>query len=540
MQTTTRFALLLLSLGTVHAQEILWSRTGVYDDYGFSEYLGVLGDLNGDGYDDLVDVVTSVIPASHTDLFFLSGRDGTTLRIKHGAPTPAPSYFRVWGTGDMNADGIPDYATIILDAWGQRVILEIASGADDRMIWRTSQPWSTLFGYGYAGNVDLDGDGRPDVLVTDVRTTYGTVYAFSNSGSLLYAWSPTSGTLAVGRSVAGVGDVDGDSCDDFVTGGFGPDTNGRVALVSGRTGTLIRVAQGEPGDEIGHSVTGCGDVDGDGIPDFASGNSDFMTLRCVVKVFSGATGAPIYTLTGGPPQGNAFGWSIAGGADVDQDGVRDIVVGAHAEVYSGGEGAGYVFSGRDGSVLFREAPGGREGFSVVTMPPQPGSVFPYFLVTAPRYGDGGRLSALGRIRCFRGSPPGVQSFGKPGGTLATTPRIGLRDLGTGGVRIHLSGAEPGQPAALLLGLSRTLWAGLSLPLGLDPFGLPQAALLVSPDLLLWTTAGIAGTSRGYAYHDLPIPLAVPPGTFTLHGQWLCLGSNPATPGSTSDALLWRH
>ena len=60
--------------------------------------------------------------------------------------------------------------------------VEIASGEDDSRIWKVEGP----AGYTMLGDLDLDGDQKPDLVVTDYRPPYHTVRAYSNKGKLLY------------------------------------------------------------------------------------------------------------------------------------------------------------------------------------------------------------------------------------------------------------------------------------------------------------------------------------------------------------------
>ena len=134
----------------------------------------------------------------------------------------------------------------------------------------------------------------------------------------------------------------------------------------------------------------------------------------------------------------------------------------------------------------------------------------------------------------------MAAFGAPGrGTLTTEPKIGLRDLGSAGFRVHLSDAEPGSTAALVLGVSRTTWVGRPLPLSLAEYGFPGCSLFVSMDAIFFAQTGTSGVGRGYASLDLPWPLAYP-GGLTLYGQWISFGTGNSSPGGVSDALEWRH
>ena len=209
----------------------------------------------------------------------------------------------------------------------------------------------------------------------------------------------------------------------------------------------------------------------------------------------------------------------------------------------GTTGAVYVFSGRDGSVIFRDEPPVPSGktdlaWNLAIVGTQPGSPFPVFAV--PEWGYNRSMTwILGRLRVYRGSPGGVQGFGTScRGSLARAPKIGMRDLGTKGARITVYDANPGSAALLAVGVSRTSFGAVQLPLSLDPFGFRGCKLFTSIDVVLATTTGSAGLAKGYASLDLPISLAAT-GKVTLHAQWRSVGTGTLLPGSISDAISWR-
>ena len=84
------------------------------------------------------------------------------------------------------------------------------------------------------------------------------------------------------------------------------------------------------GDWFGRSVSSAGDVDGDGFDDVVVGayrDDNNGTDSGSARVFSGATGAILHTWNG-DSAGDQFGWSVSGAGDVDGDGFDDVVVGA--------------------------------------------------------------------------------------------------------------------------------------------------------------------------------------------------------------------
>ncbi|MAE65678.1 MAG: hypothetical protein CMJ18_15525 [Phycisphaeraceae bacterium] len=124
------------------------------------------------------------------------------------------------------------------------------------------------------------------------------------------------------------------------------------------------------GDQLGISVSGVGDVDGDGVPDVAVGAwlADSGGLNSgAVYVRSGVDGSAIWS-EDGETAGDAFGRAVAGVADLDADGIRDVLVGA--PFYDGaGNNSGRVrvLSGVDGTVIYTfdaDAANWHLGFSV--------------------------------------------------------------------------------------------------------------------------------------------------------------------------------
>ena len=152
----------------------------------------------------------------------------------------------------------------------------------------------------------------------------------------------------------GIGDVDGDAVTDIVSsaptyGANGqPAGPGRVYVYSGRRGTLLWMQTGAAGENLGLGLEGAGDVNGDGAGDVIAGAPGSNRAY----VYSGRDGHVLHTLTGSDTA-ERFGSSAASAGDVNGDGMPDVIVGAPNNSAKGaGAGRAYVFSGKDGTLLF--------------------------------------------------------------------------------------------------------------------------------------------------------------------------------------------
>ena len=100
------------------------------------------------------------------------------------------------------------------------------------------------------------------------------------------------------------------------------------------------------------SRSGAGDVNLDGTPDLIVGafnddnnGSDSGSAR----VFSGATGGVLFTFDGDSAS-DLFGHSVSGAGDVNGDGYADLIVGAYGDD-NNGSGSARLFSGQTGTVI---------------------------------------------------------------------------------------------------------------------------------------------------------------------------------------------
>lgn len=267
-----------------------------------------IGDLDADGHGELLVGAPgddSVGVNSGAAIVF-SGSDGHPLFVLHGSAAGDAFGSAVSALGDVSADGKPEFLV-------------------------GSYLASTAHGL-HTGRVQL----------------------FSGvDASELRVWIGDAANDAFGFSVAGVGDMDADGSPDVAVGAYRDDDggtdSGSVSIFSTSSGLRVVQINGEqPFDWFGWSIAGAGDLDGDSRLELvvgAPGVDASADSTGVVRVFSGVDWSELFRLSGDTP-GINFGASIAAGGDYDHDGQRDLVVGAFHDDTSGEDsGSVRVFSG---------------------------------------------------------------------------------------------------------------------------------------------------------------------------------------------------
>lgn len=165
--------------------------------------------------------------------------------------------------------------------------------------------------------------------------------------SIVQVW--THAASKFGLALAVVGDLDADGVEDVLVG-----ADQGAYVLSGASGSVLRTIVAPAGaSHFGHAAAALGDVNGDGVPDYAVGAPGWDGFfapqsSCSVQIYSGADGGLVRTLDGAGA--SAFGFALASGADLDGDGVNELIVGAPRGGVNG-RGLATVYSGASGAVL---------------------------------------------------------------------------------------------------------------------------------------------------------------------------------------------
>ena len=377
-----------------------WTYDGQFLDGGTGGSVASAGDVNGDGYGDLV-VGTAELDHPETD----EGR----VDVFHGSATglsTGPDWFfesnlddatlgwQVASAGDINGDG---YGDLIVGAPGYSngqasegrayVFYGSSEGLAANPGWTfESDLAQARFGDAVSSAGDVNGDGFADVIVgapgfESGHTNEGAAFGFLGSidglpdvpNWIIETNRPNSG---YGERLTALGDVNGDGYCDVAIGALQDDNpelrEGRVYIYHGSPAGLStsadRVLEEAAGGLFGAVLSGAGDVNGDGLADLIVGSPGFdcPALNCGRAYFfvgsaSGIVSEPAWFVEGSAA-GDAVGIGVAGIGDHNGDGFSDVIVGVPGsdagaadggsiELYLGNAGAGRP-------VLARQSRGG--------------------------------------------------------------------------------------------------------------------------------------------------------------------------------------
>ncbi len=364
------------------------------------------GDVNGDGFDD---VIVSGAGSSYVMFGKASGFDAqidvSSMDGQNGFRLVGGNINNVIGhsvsnAGDVNGDGFND---VMVEGFGEfaYVVFGRASGFDATIDISTldgsngfrlkGEHYSSLYAVSAAGDINgdglgdvimgsefvfLDGDGSGSSYVVFGRTTGfdAQIDLTALDGSNGFRLDGASGDYS-GSSVSDAGDVNGDGFGDVIIGaqiseqnghnsgtsyvvfGKGSDFNAVLELDNLDGSNGFQLTGSYEGDQLGFSVSGAGDVNGDGFDDVIVSSAPYDDSCYVVFGKASGFGATldISALDGSNgvllkgTAGERVGYSVSSAGDINGDGFDDLIVGApNAGLNGDYAGASYViFGSRD-------------------------------------------------------------------------------------------------------------------------------------------------------------------------------------------------
>jgi len=316
----------------------------------FGHEVSGAGDVNGDGFDDLVVGARSTGEPLGLAQVFLGGADGiaTTPAFTLTAQGDASQDVSAVGAGDLNGDGFEDIALGADTAAGSAGRVHVFHGGPAGLTATASRSLDGTdalgqFGVALARGGDVNGDGYGDLIVGAPYATVrrasaqdaavrdlpqaGKVFVFhgDSAGVGPRAATTLEGTFAngaLGRFVSAGADIDGDGYADLLVNAHNdPEYAGSIRAHRGGPNGVNRAVflqrNGVDGVDTGygHVTSIAGDLNRDGYIDLVVTATGVTHNTGRVYVYFGEPGGtvrmiPVLITGPGGPQG-VFGWSLA-------------------------------------------------------------------------------------------------------------------------------------------------------------------------------------------------------------------------------------
>jgi hypothetical protein len=267
-------------------------------------------DVNSDSQPDII-VANS--GASSVGIFLNSGNGLFTAQTTYSTGTSSdPASIAVV---DVNSDGKPDIIVANFVLCNVGVFLNSGTGT-----FTAQATYSTGTGSGsnFVAAVDVNGDGKPDIIVANFETNNVGVLLNSGTGTFnaQTTYATGTGSTSVGLAVV---DVNSDSKPDIIVANGG--TNNVGVLLNSGNGMFTAQTTYSTGTGSSPHVVAVVDVNGDSKPDIIVANYGTNNVGVLLNSGNGTFTAPMTyaTGTGSSPNGLAV-------VDVNRDGKPDIIV----------------------------------------------------------------------------------------------------------------------------------------------------------------------------------------------------------------------
>ena len=319
------------------------------------------GDVNGDGYSDVIIGANEYSGRTGRAYIYYGGpdMDNTADVIMTGEISPSSFGAKVSSAGDVNGDGFSDVIVGAYEYSAYRgrayIFFGGASMNNTADVIMTGDTTYFYFGTSVSTAGDVNGDGYSDVIVG------ANGYSSSRGRANIYFGGAAMDNVSdvnlfgqvsldnFGRSVSTAGDMNGDGYSDVIVGANEYSTAGRAYIYFGgspmNSGADVTIDGENTYSYFGNIVSLAGDVNGDGYSDVMVATYHPYAGNTRVYIFHGGSNVdnvPDLYMSKNNSNYN-FGRSVASAGDINDDGYSDIMIsftsnsnGGYTNVYFGG------------------------------------------------------------------------------------------------------------------------------------------------------------------------------------------------------------
>ena len=332
------------------------------------------GDVNGDGFSDVIvgayinDEAGSNSGKSY--IYFGGSNMDSSPDVEMTGEAEEDFFgYSVSTAGDVNGDGFSD---VIIGAYGNdeagsssgKAYIYFGGASMDNTpdIEITGEATGNEFGYSVSNANDVNGDGFSDVIIGAYKNDAGRVYVYfggskmDSTADVILSGESTGDQF--GYSVSTAGDVNEDGYSDIIVGanhnGEGGKNAGKAYIYFGGASIDntpdVEMTGEMPGDYLGITVSDADDLNGDSYSDVvvgAYGNDVMGNLAGRAYVYFGGTAMnnTADIVMSGEAEADYFGCSVSTAGDINGDGYSEVIVGACRNDLGGiNAGRAYIYS----------------------------------------------------------------------------------------------------------------------------------------------------------------------------------------------------